>query len=356
MKKLTKTFALLMSISMLAGCSSSTSSDSDTATSDSETTTDTTNTESSEASKTAKIGIIQYAEHPALDQATEGFKDYLIEQGYSEDSFDFKNAQGEQANCTTIAQTFVNDADDLIYAVATPAAQASATATQDMENPIPIVVSAVTDPESSGLVESNDKPGTNVTGASDLNPIEEQLNLLKKVIPDAAKIAIMYCNAEENSRYQAALAEAYCDEIGLEYVEAPVTDSNQIQQVVESLIGKVDAIYIGTDNLLAEGMATVTQVANENNLPCFVGEEGMVSNGGLITYGIDYYELGKIAGAQALAILEDGEDPADMAIEYLPEDKLTITVNLEAAEKLGITIPDDILEEAVVVSDEDEED
>lgn len=344
MKKLTKTLSVLMALSMLAGCSSAGNTSTDAADTGSDTGTDT-----AVETKTAKIGIIQYVEHPALDRATAGFEDYLKEKGYTEDSFDYKNGQGDQSNCNTIADTFVNDKEDLIYAVATPAAQAVANKTDS----IPIVVSAVTDPATSGLVESNEKPGTNVTGASDLNPVEAQLNLLKQILPDAKKIGIMYCNAEENSRYQASLAEEVCKEIGLEYVEATVTDSNQIKQVTESLIGKVDAIYVPTDNLLAEGMTALTQVANENGLPCIVGEEGMVENGGLATYGIDYYELGKLAGAQAYAILNDGKDPKDMAVEYLPDDKCELTVNTAAAEKLGITIPEDVMKDAVVVGEED---
>ncbi|WP_289804442.1 ABC transporter substrate-binding protein [Dubosiella newyorkensis] len=242
----------------------------------------------------ANIGIIQYAEHPALDQAYEGFVEGLKENGYDTDAveIDYKNAQGDQSNNKTIANTFVNDNVDLIYAIATPSAQAAANETKD----IPIVVSAVTDPQTSGLVKSNDKPDTNVTGTSDLNPIDAQIDLLKQMVPNAKKIAIMYCNAEDNSRFQADLAKKKAEDLDLEVVEATVTDSNQIQQVTESLVGKVDAIYVPTDNLLAEGMASLTQVTNANKIPTIVGEEGMVANGGLATYGLDYYELGKMAG------------------------------------------------------------
>ncbi len=338
MKRIKRAAMMAMAAAMLAGCSSTTQ-ESASGTDDG----------ASQTEEAVKIGVIQYAEHPALDQATKGFEDYLKENGYENAEIDYKNAQNDQSNCTTIAQTFVNDRDDLIYAVATPAALAVANETKD----IPIVVSAVTDLKSAGLVEDNEKPGTNVTGASDLNPVDGQLALLKQLLPDAKKIAIMFTNSEVNSRYQADLAEAECEKIGLEYVEATVTDSNQIQQVTESLIGKVDAIYIPTDNLLAEGMASVTQVANENNLPCIVGEEGMVSNGGLATYGIDYYELGKLAGAQAVAILKNGDKPQDMAVEYLPTEKLTLCVNAKTAKQLGIEIPAEILDKATVVGEAD---
>ncbi|WP_305151061.1 ABC transporter substrate-binding protein [uncultured Dubosiella sp.] len=297
----------------------------------------------------ASVGIIQYAEHPALDNAHEGFVEGLKENGYdAEDgtvTIDYKNAQGDQSNNKTIANTFVNNNVDLIYAVATPAAQASANETKD----ISIVISAVTDPATSGLVKSNDKPDTNVTGTSDLTPVDAQLDLLKQLVPDAKTIAIMYCNAEDNSAFQADLAKKKAKELGLDVVEATVTDSNQIQQVTESLVGKVDAIYVPTDNLLAEGMASLTQVANENGIPTIVGEEGMVQNGGLATYGIDYFELGKMAGKQAADILKGEKDPAKMAIEYLPGEKCELTINKTTAGKLGIEIPETLESDAVII-------
>lgn len=329
--KTKRTYALMAAMLMAAGCASG---------SDASKTDDSSNT-TAPAEDAYKIGIIEYADHPALDATVEGFQDYMEENNVAVD-IDFKSAQGEQANCTTIAQTFVNDKVDLIYAVATPAAQATANATKD----IPIVTSAVTDLETADLVESNEKPGTNVTGASDLNPIEAQLNLLKQILPDAKKIAIMYCNAEENSRFQAKLAEEVCDKLGLEYEEATVTETNQIQQVVESLAGKVDAIYIPTDNMLAKAMPTVTQAANDINLPCIVGEEGMVEQGGLATYGIDYYELGKMAGAQVEAILKGESNPADMPVVFQTEDECALAINSETAKKLGITFPEDVTKDA----------
>lgn len=302
-----------------------------------------------ESAQAPKVGVVQFAEHPALDNAYKGFVEGLKENGYDvEDGtveIDYKNAQGDQSNNTTIAQTFVNDNDDLIYAIATPAAQATANATKD----IPIVISAVTDPKTSGLVKENEKPETNVTGTSDLTPVDAQLDLLKQLVPDAKKIAIMYCNAEDNSKFQADLAEAKAKELGLDVEIATVTDSNQIQQVAESLIGKVDAVYVPTDNLLAEGMATLAQVMSENSIPLIVGEEGMVENGGLATYGIDYFELGKLAGKQAAEILKGEKQPEDMAIEYLPSEKRTLSINKTTADKIGIEIPEDLEGEATLV-------
>lgn len=294
-----------------------------------------------------KIGVIQYAQHPALDQSYEGFMDALKAAGYSEENveFDIKNASGEQVNCETIADKLVNDGNALIYAIATPAAQAVAAKTTS----IPVVISAVTDPATSGLAKTNEEPGGNITGVSDLTPVEKQISLLKQILPNAKKIAIMYCSAEDNSIFQADIAKAEATKAGFEWVEATVSDSNQIQQVTESLIGKVDAIYIPTDNMLAEGMATVTMVANENNLPCIVGESGMVENGGLATIGIDYYKLGERAGNMAVRILKGEASPASMAIEYQPEDECAITINLTAAKQLGITIPQELLDKAETV-------
>ncbi|MFV0393955.1 MAG: ABC transporter substrate binding protein [Coprobacillaceae bacterium] len=302
-------------------------------------------------SSVTEIGVIQLAEHPALDKAYEGFVAGLEAEGLKEGTdftIDFKIAQGDRSNCQTIADKFVNNDVDLIYAIATAAAQAAATKTSD----IPIVISSVTDPASSKLVENNDKPGTNVTGASDLTPIKEQIDLLKQLLPDTKKVAVMYCGSEDNSIFQADIAKEEIEAAGMEYLDKPVSDSSTIRQAAEPLVGKVDAIYIPTDNLLAEYMTTVSSVANENNLPCIVGEEGMVSNGGLATYGIDYYNLGLLAGKQAAQIIKGEKEPANMPIEYLSAEECTLAINKDVADKLGITIPQEILDKATIVGEE----
>ena len=200
-----------------------------------------------------KIGIIQLVEHPALDAAYKGFVDGLADAGYKDGeniAIDYQNAQGEQANCVTIANKLVNDKDDLILAIATPAAQAVAQLTKD----IPILITAVTDPESAKLVETNAHPGNNVTGTSDLTPVSAQIDLLKRIVPNAKTVGLMFCSSEQNSVFQIGLAKAACERSGLKYVEGSVSNSNEIQQVTQSLVGKVDAIYIPTDNMLAAGM------------------------------------------------------------------------------------------------------
>ena len=245
---------------------------------------------------------------------------------------DQQNASGEQSACQTIAEKFVNDGVDLIYTIATPATEAAAAATTD----IPIVLAAVTDPEGSGLVQSNEKPGVNITGASDLTPVKEQIELLKKLLPDAKTVGILYCSAESNSEIQAQMARDACDAQGLAHDDYTVSSTNEIQTVVESMIGKVDAIYCPTDNTIAAGMATVAQVANDNKIPTICGEGGMVDNGGLATYGIDYTKLGYMAGKMAVEILTEGKNPADMPIQYESTEECELQVNEDTAKLLGI--------------------
>ncbi len=285
-----------------------------------------------------KIGVLQLIEHVALDQAYEGFVAGLAEAGYVDGEnivIDYQNAQGEQANCVTIAQKFVNDNVDLILAIATPAAQAAANLTDS----IPILVTAVTDPQSAMLVESNEMPGRNVSGTSDLTPVAAQMDLLVDLVPSAQTVGLLYTSSEQNSIFQIELAKKALDSLGLDYIEATVSNSNEIQQVTQSLVGKVDAIYSPTDNLIAAGMATVGMVAMEAGIPVICGEEGMTMTGGLATYGINYYNLGMQTGAQAVRILKDGANPAEMPIEYLSSGELVI--NEDFANAIGLTIPSD---------------
>ena len=281
--------------------------------------------------KTYKIGVLQLTQHTALDKANEGFIAALDDAGIKYE-VDQQNASGDQPTCQTIAEKLVNDGNDLIYAIATPAAQAVAGMTKD----IPIIISAVTDPAESGLVASNDAPGGNVTGTSDLTPISDQIKLLKAIFPDASKVGILYCSAESNSAIQAEMAREACAENGLEGIDFTVSNTNEIQTVVESMAGKVDVIFAPTDNTIANGMATVSMVAADNGLAVICGESGMVEAGGLATYGIDYYKLGYMAGEMAVDVLINGSNPAEMPIQYQPEDEYELSVNEETAAKLNI--------------------
>jgi putative ABC transport system substrate-binding protein len=294
--------------------------------------------------KVFKIGVNQFIAHAALDASYQGFIDALAEAGYKDGEnikIDFQNAQGDQSNANTIATKLVNDNNDMILAIATPSAQAVANATKD----IPILVTAVTDPAGSGLVASNEAPGGNVSGSSDLTPIKNQINLLTQLLPNAKNIAILYCSSESNSKIQAEMALEAAEELGLTAMEATVSNSNEIQQVVQSLVGKVDAIYAPTDNIIAAGMPTVAQVANSNGIPVICGESGMVNEGGFATNGIDYYKLGRLTGEQAVKIIKGEATTATMPIEYLPEDEFEITINQEVASLLGIEIPEGFIAE-----------
>lgn len=325
MKKSLAAVVAVMTAIALTACSSSGSTES---------AENTETTESTEASGDEyKIGILQLTQHPALDKANEGFIAALDDAGISY-IVDQQNASGDQPTCQTIAEKLVNDGNDLIYAIATPAAQAVAGMTKD----IPVVISAVTDPAESGLVADNAAPGGNVTGASDLTPVADQISLLKQLIPDAKTVGVLYCSAESNSAIQAQMAKEACEANGLEAVDFTVSSTNEIQTVVESMVGKVDAIYAPTDNTIANGMATVAMIANDNGLPVICGESGMVESGGLATYGIDYYQLGYMAGEMAVDILVNGTNPGDIPVGYLSADKCEFAVNEETAAKLGIDV------------------
>ena len=281
--------------------------------------------------KVYRIGVLQLVEHEALDAANDGFVEALDESGIAYE-IDQQNAQGDQSACQTIASKLVGDGDDLILAIATPAVEACAGATSE----IPIVGTAVTDFAASGLIASNDAPGGNITGSSDLTPVADQIKMLHTALPDVKEVGVLWCTAESNSDLQAQMAIDACKEYGINATNYTVSTSNEIQSVVESMAGKVDAIYTPTDNTIAAGMSTVTMVADDNNIPVIAGEEGEFNAGALCTYTISYKELGKLAGQMAVRILVDGEDPATMPIEYYPSDKLTLLYDEEKAAALGI--------------------
>ena len=283
--------------------------------------------------QTYQIGVLQLTQHAALDAANEGFIAALDASGIKYE-VDQQNASGEQTICGTIAEKFVNDGKDLIYTIATPAAQAVAGQTTD----IPVVGSAITDYIEAGLVDSNDAPGGNVTGSSDMNPIDQQLDLLLQLVPDAKTVGVFYSADEDNSILQAALFTEKAEAKGLKVEKFTISSSNEIQTVVQSMEGKIDACYIPTDNKLANGMATVAMVANEIKLPVVPGESNMVNEGGLATYGLDYYQLGYLAGEMAVDILKNGKNPAEMPIQFLPADKCELTVNEETAKAIGIDV------------------
>lgn len=283
--------------------------------------------------KSYKIGVLQLTQHAALDAANEGFVAALDASGINY-TIDQQNANNDQSACSTIASKLVGDNDDLIYVIATPAAQAVAAATTE----IPIVGCAITDYAASGLVADNEKPGGNLTGTSDMNPVDDQIAMLQKVLPEAKHVGMLYCTAESNSLLQIEMAEAACDKAGLTHERFTVSSSNEVQSVVESMVGKVNAGYSPTDNTIAAAAAQIGQICKEGKLPFVTGEENMCMGMGVCTLSIDYTELGKMAGEMAVKILTEGADPADMAIESESGDQLKVVKNEEMAEALGIDL------------------
>ena len=292
------------------------------------------------------VGIVQLVEHAALDAANKGFVEGLASKGYKEGqniAYDRQNAQADQSNLQNIAHRFVNNKVNLICAIATPAAQTVANVTSD----IPIVATAVTDYKTAKLVKDNAKPGTNVTGTTDMNPVEQQLDLLLKVVPNAKSVGTIYCSSEVNSQLQIEILKKAAAAKGVTVKEATVSNVNDIQQAARSLVGKVQAIYVPTDNVLASAMPTLISVTEEAKLPVICGEGGMVKAGGLATLGVDYYKLGFQAGEMAADILSGKSKPADMAIQAQKEFKAM--VNLKEAEKIGLKVPEDVLKGAELV-------
>lgn len=303
--------------------------------------------DNSSGKKDFKIGVVQLVEHNALDAANKGFVDGLKERGYIEGqniTIDQQNAQADQSNLKNISQRFVSNKDDLICAIATPAAQSAANATKK----IPIVGTAISDYSGAAkLAKSDEKPGGNVTGTSDEGPIEEQVDLLIKLFPNAKTIGTVYSSSEINSQVQVEKMKQYAESKGLKVETATVSTVNDIQQSAQSLIGKVDVFYEPADNVIASAMPTLTAITDAAKVPVICAEPNMVKQGGLITYGIDYYKLGVQTGYMAADILDGKAKPADMPIQKAKD--LKITVNKKNATALGITIPDDILQQADVV-------
>lgn len=282
-----------------------------------------------------RIGISQFITHQSLDATREGFVDELAKQGYVEGKnieIDLQNAQGEQRNLKTISQQLA-ESSDVVLAIATPSAQSLANTTQMT----PVIFSAVTDPVSAKLVESREHPGGNVTGTSDQSSdaISTQINLIKKVLPKAKTIGILYTQSEPNSVVQKDEAKRLLEEKGFTVVEKTILDSNNVKAAAESLMAEVDMVFVPTDNIISSTMETVKQVSIKHKVPVFGGSTEMIAVGGLYNYGTNYEELGRQTARMLIRVLK-GEKPENIAVE-LPE-KLELHTNQEMAEALGIDI------------------
>ncbi|MDU6549835.1 MAG: ABC transporter substrate-binding protein [Streptococcus mitis] len=282
-----------------------------------------------------RIGISQFITHQSLDATREGFVDELGKQGYIEGKnieIDLQNAQGEQRNLKTISQQLA-ESSDVVLAIATPSAQSLANTTQTT----PVIFSAVTDPVSAKLVESREHPGGNVTGTSDQSSdaISTQINLIKKVLPKAKTIGILYTQSEPNSVVQKDEAKRLLEEKGFTVVEKTILDSNNVKAAAESLMAEVDMVFVPTDNIISSTMETVKQVSIKHKVPVFGGSTEMIAVGGLYNYGTNYEELGRQTARMLIRVLK-GENPENIAVE-LPE-KLELHTNQEMADALGIDI------------------
>lgn len=301
----------VMAIGLLAACGNTVSeNDSSAATNESE-------------QEQVYIGILQLTTHPALDQITEGILDELAAAGYVDGenaTIDFQNAQGDQANMKSIAESFVSHDADIMIGVATPAAQALKNASDE----IPVILGAVQDPVGAGLVESLEAPGSNATGLSNRTPSNEQMALIKQFLPDATTIGVMYTTAEDNA----------------------IISGQRAEQAAESLAKEVDAIYVPNDNVIASGMATLVDAADAFGIPVFPAADTMVKDGGVATFAPSQYGMGTQIGQIAIDILK-GADPATYPVQLVKEN--SVYINQAKVDELGLTIPEEIKADAVFV-------
>ena len=288
------------------------------------------------ASKTYTVGICQLVQHPALDAATEGFKAALTEALGDSVKFDEQNASGESANCPTIINGFVASKVDLIMANATPALTAATSATAD----IPILGTSVTDYASALEIDNwNGTVGGNVSGTSDLAPLDQQAAMLQELFPDAKKVGLLYCSAESNSKYQVDVIKGYLEAAGLTCAEYAFTDTNDVASVAQKACDDSDVIYIPTDNTAASNTEAIANVVLPAKVPVIAGEEGICGGCGIATLSISYYDLGYATGKMAAKVLTGEADISTMPVEYAPQ--VTKKYNAANCEALGVTVPDD---------------
>lgn len=330
--------ALMLSVAACGGGKASGSTAETTA----ETTAATEAAESSSESDTAsasdasyRVGVCQLVQHPALDAATQGFQDALTEKLGDSVSFDVQNASGDAPTCGTIVNGFVSGGVDLILANATSPLQAAASATSE----IPILGTSITDYATA--LEIDDWTGTvggNISGTSDLAPLDQQADMVKELFPDAKNVGLLYCSAEPNSQYQVDQMTKYLEDMGYTCAPYAFTDSNDVASVAQTACDQSDVIYIPTDNTAASNTEAIANVVLPSKIPVVAGEEGLCKGCGVVTLSIDYYELGYTTGEMAAQILTGGADISTMPVQYAP----TVTKEYNAAncEALGITVPD----------------
>ena len=295
--------------------------------------------------KKVKVGVLQLLSHPALDQIYKGLEDGLVKEGYTVGKnlqLDLQNAQGDQSNLVSMGQKLVSDNNDLLVGITTPATLSLSNATKDK----PIIMAGITYPVEAGLIKSENNPGNNITGVSDRTPIKQQLEVMKQILPKMKKVGILYTASEDNSVKQAQEAEKLAKELGLEVKVSTVANTNDIQQVTETLAAETDAIFVPIDNTIASAMATVVKVTDAKKVPVFPSSDTMVTDGGLLGIGVDQYKIG-IETAKVIAKVLKGADTKTMPIVLANEG--VIYLNEAKAKQLGIEIPQDIKDKAKVV-------
>jgi len=293
------------------------------------------------------VAVTAIVEHPALDATRDGVKDALAAAGYKEGeglTFVYQSAQGNPATAAQIARQFVGDAPDVIVPISTPSAQAVVSATQD----IPVVFTAVSDPLGAQLVKDMQKPGGNVTGLSDMSPVAAHVDLIKEILPEVKTIGYLYNSGEANSVSLLAALKAAAEPAGITVVESAATKTAEVQGAARALVGRVDAVYVPTDNTIISALEAAVAVAEEAKMPLFTADTDSVSRGSIAALGFNYYDVGKQTGEVVVRILK-GEKPGDIAVEVAKGTDLV--VNKSAAQKIGLELPESVVSRATKVID-----
>ncbi|NCN05489.1 MAG: ABC transporter substrate-binding protein [Spirochaetales bacterium] len=299
-----------------------------------------------QASGSRVIGISKIVAHPALDAVEQGIQDELTELGFTDLTYDLQNANGEASTAASIASKFQADRVALAIGIATPTAQALVNNLRG----IPVIYSAVTDPIGAGLVESEDRGGEFVTGISDLTPVKEQLELLVRLQPSIRRIGHVYSSGEANAVALADLAKAAAEELGLEFIGSTVANSAEVRTAAQSIVNRVDAYYVSTDNTVVSAMNALLEVAANGGKPVMSADPSSAEDGGVLAaWGFDYYKMGRATGRLVSRIL-NGEAPASIGVQYLTDpNDVNLVLNLDVAKELGISVPQDLLDSASVL-------
>lgn len=299
-----------------------------------------------EENKKLKLGVLQLLSHPALDEIYRGLVEELARQGYKKGNnleLDFQNAQADQSNLVVMSEKLVENKNDIIVGITTPATLSLANATKE----IPIIMGGITYPVEAGIIEDENRPGNNITGVSDRTPIKEQLELMKEILPDLKNIGVLYTSSEDNSVKQVEEVKKVANNLGLNLKIASVSSTNDVQQVTESLASEVQAIFVPIDNTIASTMQTVVKVADDFKVGIFPSADTMVADGGVLGLGVDQYQIGVKTAEMVIEVI-NGANPAETPIRLANQG--VIYLNEAKAEKLGIKIPNNIKEKAKIVA------